>query len=670
MIKVYISGNRAEVIEREPLTSGTVGKVISFTFTEDWRLLIKYAVFEGSGRRIALTNIGDSCIIPHEVLAKHGGALRVGVYGRTADGSAATPTVYAQLGIIQRGADPNADPSTKPTLPVWAQILAKIGDLSNLTTEDKTNLVAAINEAATKSVQPDWNQNDPNQPDYVKNRIAYDSRSDEYDGETITLTVAQGDSPTPDKGVKYLGAIDDQLVGYTAVLTGKNKWNETYTVEYESVWIGCDIAPGGKAYSSIAIDPRFNSATSRTPRFVHMDTATEETGPAGLYLVALGLPWKTEYGDMTLTINPRFAKTGELKPIDQKYLGPPAPFNWLYSLDADSAMKIRDKIHASDFSGEFHDLYYRPLNALDNSEVPTVSISGATVTVTYTSNNLARPSALPKGQIISFIMPSRVNSSVVMQVKVVIASASGTHKEYGPYQVVRRYSGVSETIAQQAVSISGYGANEPVVLAWTGSHFMDIGASYVYGGDAFYKPVGVAKGGMPTGGIEGQVLCKRNNANYSYYWKDVYPSSPKQGQVLVASTNVVGNPEASSLKWQDPAVVASDVFVIKATLASYSDTTFLIDYSPYLIRDLIKDGKFVVLVLNDNNGSNTYTYQYIFGNIYSNPNTPQGDGYGWTMPYAKGVNMVVNRISYVGEENDKYKWEIKQFKIPLEEVTT
>lgn len=148
MIKIYISGNRADVIEREPLTSGTFGKVLNFAFTEDWRLLIKYAVFEGSGRRIALTNIGDSCIIPHEVLAKHGGALRVGVYGRTADGSAATPTIYAQLGIIQRGADPNADPSTKPTLPVWAQIQAQIGDLSNLTTEDKTNLVAAINEAA------------------------------------------------------------------------------------------------------------------------------------------------------------------------------------------------------------------------------------------------------------------------------------------------------------------------------------------------------------------------------------------------------------------------------------------------------------------------------------------------------------------------------------------
>lgn len=148
MIKINVSRTCAETTQRERLTSGMQGVELSFSFSADWDDLVKTAVFEGSGRRIALTNIGDSCIIPHEVLAKHGGALRVGVYGRTADGSAATPTVYAQLGIIQRGADPNADPSTKPTLPVWAQIQAQIGDLSALTTEDKTNLVAAINEAA------------------------------------------------------------------------------------------------------------------------------------------------------------------------------------------------------------------------------------------------------------------------------------------------------------------------------------------------------------------------------------------------------------------------------------------------------------------------------------------------------------------------------------------
>ena len=219
MIKVYISGNRADVTEREPLTSGTVGKVINFAFTEDWRLLIKYAVFEGSGRRIALTNIGDSCIIPHEVLAKHGGALRVGVYGRTADGSAATPTVYAQLGIIQRGADPNADLSTKPTLPVWAQIQAKIGDLSNLSTGDKTSLVAAINEAA-KSGGGGSGGKDGTGIESITYKGEDESGGNMYtvlltDGTSYDITAPKGaagaDGITPhigDNGNWYLGTTD------------------------------------------------------------------------------------------------------------------------------------------------------------------------------------------------------------------------------------------------------------------------------------------------------------------------------------------------------------------------------------------------------------------------------------------------------------------------------
>ena len=219
MIKVHISGNRADVTEREPLTSGTVGKVINFAFTEDWRPLIKYAVFEGSGRRIALTNIGDSCIIPHEVLAKHGGALRVGVYGRTADGSAATPTVYAQLGIIQRGADPNADPSAKPTLPVWAQLQAQIGDLSNLTTEDKTNLVAAINEAA-KSGGGGSGGKDGTGIESITYKGEDESGGNMYtvlltDGTSYDITAPKGaagaDGITPhigDNGNWYLGTTD------------------------------------------------------------------------------------------------------------------------------------------------------------------------------------------------------------------------------------------------------------------------------------------------------------------------------------------------------------------------------------------------------------------------------------------------------------------------------
>ena len=57
---------------------------------------------------------------------------------------------------------------------VITYLRADMGNLADLTTEDKSSLVAAINEAAASGgVQPDWNQNDSTQPDYVKNRPFY-----------------------------------------------------------------------------------------------------------------------------------------------------------------------------------------------------------------------------------------------------------------------------------------------------------------------------------------------------------------------------------------------------------------------------------------------------------------------------------------------------------------
>lgn len=526
-----------------------------------------------------------------------------------------------------------------------------------------------------EQVQPDWNQNDPNQPDYVKNRIAYDSRSDEYDGETITLTLPQGEEPTFNNIIKYLGAIDGQPVSYTAVLTGKNKFNETYTAgSYDSIWIGCEeVSPVTTLYSSIAVDSVCNQATSHALMFSRVADDAIEGFSAGLYLNAIELPWNTQYGDMTLTVHLRFAKTGELKPINQKYLGPPAPFNWKYELADEDARDFRRKIGASDFSGNYRDLLNRPLNGFDAEVTQTVTIDTPDVTVTYTGNNLQLINKLPVGLLVTFVMPDRVNSPSTMRVSIKIVTR-GAERLFGPYYVWRRYAGVDETIAASYASINGYSKDSVVALVWNGQAFYDIGAAYVYGGDAFYKPVGVSKGGMPTGGQRNNILRKFNNNDYSYYWGTIFPAAPKKGQILVAKNDVTGEPIPDELSWQDPAIAMSDIVVIKATLASYQDSTFLIDYSPVMIRNLIQTGKFVVLVQNDNNDTNTYTYQYIFGNMYSNPSTAQGGGYGWSMPYMTQINgemsTVVNRIEYVGMENDKYKWEIKKFKIPLEAVTT
>ena len=58
---------------------------------------------------------------------------------------------------------------------IISQILADMGNLADLTTEDKSSLVAAINEVRQTGggVQSDWNQNDETAPDYVKNRPFY-----------------------------------------------------------------------------------------------------------------------------------------------------------------------------------------------------------------------------------------------------------------------------------------------------------------------------------------------------------------------------------------------------------------------------------------------------------------------------------------------------------------
>jgi len=66
------------------------------------------------------------------------------------EGTIVVPTTWANLGVILPAADPSGDESTDPSLPVWAQILAMIGQMDNLTTQEKSDLVSAINEAASK----------------------------------------------------------------------------------------------------------------------------------------------------------------------------------------------------------------------------------------------------------------------------------------------------------------------------------------------------------------------------------------------------------------------------------------------------------------------------------------------------------------------------------------
>ena len=149
MIQISADRQRARCVRsaNERITTGLTGKAVTFRLGEGWEnVTARTAVFEGSGvTRDCLIENGEA-VIPHECLTVPGGVLRCGVYG--VEGDKKTPTVYAELGQIERGADPSGDTSTDPTLAVWAQILARMGSLDDLTTEAKNTLVAAINEAA------------------------------------------------------------------------------------------------------------------------------------------------------------------------------------------------------------------------------------------------------------------------------------------------------------------------------------------------------------------------------------------------------------------------------------------------------------------------------------------------------------------------------------------
>ena len=147
--EVRVSGCRCETVRLEPIPRGIVGAVVAVEYTDPaWDALRKTVVFRGAATKDVL-DAGNEIVIPAEVVSKAGGSLYMGVYGVDAENHVAIPTIWTELGVIQGAATPSGDASTAPSLPVWAQIQAMVGDLGTLDTEAKSNLVAAINEALT-----------------------------------------------------------------------------------------------------------------------------------------------------------------------------------------------------------------------------------------------------------------------------------------------------------------------------------------------------------------------------------------------------------------------------------------------------------------------------------------------------------------------------------------
>lgn len=146
--KVKVTGTRACTIEALDIPQGIVGATVSFDFSEEWEGLTKNVVFIGA-KDVEILDIQDSVNLPPEVVAATNIIVKVGVVGVDANKKMVIPTLWADLGIVKPGAP--VDMGYDPTLPIWAQLLGMIGDLRNLNTVDKSNLVAAVNEAMSNS---------------------------------------------------------------------------------------------------------------------------------------------------------------------------------------------------------------------------------------------------------------------------------------------------------------------------------------------------------------------------------------------------------------------------------------------------------------------------------------------------------------------------------------
>ena len=159
MLTFHFTGVDGSMTESETLTSGMVGKEVRLVFDESWAELSKTVVFRAGETTRVVIDAAEIIAIPAEVLERPFGKLFVGVYGTNEQGNLIIPTIMAEGPMIRYGADPVED-ETARELPVWKELQNQIGDLSGLSTEDKSDLVSAINELSAIDTDLDTRMTD------------------------------------------------------------------------------------------------------------------------------------------------------------------------------------------------------------------------------------------------------------------------------------------------------------------------------------------------------------------------------------------------------------------------------------------------------------------------------------------------------------------------------
>ena len=143
--KVKVYGTQAVTVSAGDIPVGIIGATVSLEFSPEWAGLTKNVMFLGA-KDVAMLDVQDSVYLPPEVVSAANLNVKMGICGVDANKKMVIPTLWADLGVVKPGTPVSL--GYDPQLPVWAQLLGMIGDLRNLTTKARDNLVNAINEAA------------------------------------------------------------------------------------------------------------------------------------------------------------------------------------------------------------------------------------------------------------------------------------------------------------------------------------------------------------------------------------------------------------------------------------------------------------------------------------------------------------------------------------------
>lgn len=243
MLTFHFSGADGIMTETEILTSGMVGKRLRLEFSEEWDHLIKTVILSNGQVTLDRIYTGEDVVIPAQILEKPLKALTLGVRGVSADGKLVIPTIRAKGPVILPGVDPADDPGMDPSLPVWDQLLVMVGQLSDLSTEEKHSLVDAINELA----QIEYESGATFTPRLSQDGILSWTNDRELENpEPVSILGPQGkagDSPSITviaiEGGHRLRIVANSLISFVDIMDGKDGFTPVRSTDY---WTDADKA--------------------------------------------------------------------------------------------------------------------------------------------------------------------------------------------------------------------------------------------------------------------------------------------------------------------------------------------------------------------------------------------------------------------------------------------